>query len=142
MADAGTQEPLKSATAYILYGGMKNKPGTLLLYPDRIVHVARSALAAGAGGVIGALIGNRVAKGRAAGRAAEGGKGVTEISLARVTAVTRAKQGLNSKILEIQAAGEQHRFGVKFDQWSEDIANAIRQVGLTVTPAGDGYTVS
>jgi hypothetical protein len=143
MTDTNPEAPLKSATGYLLQGGLKNKPGTVLLYADRIVHVGSNAIAAAAaGGAIGALIGNRVAKNKASGRAAEGGKGVTDIPLATVSKVSKGKQGLTKNILVIDADGGQFRFGVKFDQWSDDIARAVEGVGRTVTRDAEGFTAS
>ena len=143
MSDQVNEEPIKTATAALVLGGLKNKQGTLLLYPDRLVHVGANLMgAAAAGGAIGALIGSKVAKGKAAAKAAAGGKGVTEIRLADVTAVNKTKQGLNRNLLEVQTVSGSFRFGAKFDAWADEIAGHLRQLGRTVAPAGDGYQVS
>ena len=69
-------EPLRSQTAFLMRGGLKNQAGTLLLYPDRLSHVGSAGIVAGAaGGAVGMLVAGKVAKNRAAGKEAEGGKG-------------------------------------------------------------------
>ena len=137
-------EPLRTQTAFILHGGLKNKPGTLLLYPDRLSHVASGALAAGAaGGALGMVMAGKVAKNKAAGKEEEGGKGVTTIPLTQVTAVRKGKAGLNSKILEVEASdGTVVKFGVKFVDWKPDLVNALVAAGRSVDDGGDVVTAS
>lgn len=138
------EEPLKTQTALIIRGGLKNQAGTLMLYPDRLSHVASKAMAAGAaGGAIGMLVANKVAKNKAADKEAEGGKGVTTIALAEVTEVRKAKQGLNKNLLEVVAAdGTALKLGVKFDQWKPDLVAALNNAGRRVQDGGDVVNVS
>jgi hypothetical protein len=137
-------EPLRTQTAFIIRGGLKNQAGTLLLYPDRISHVASNGLAAGAaGGALGMLVAGKVAKGKAAGKEAEGGKGVTTIPLAQLTQVRKGKQGLNKNLLEVEAAdGTVLKLGVKFDQWKPDLVAALGAAGRAVQDGGDVVTAS
>jgi hypothetical protein len=139
-----TDEPLRSQTAMLVRGGLKNQSGTLLLYPDRLSHVASNAMgAAAAGGAIGMLVAGKMAKNKAANKEAEGGKGVTTIALADVTEVRKAKQGLNKNLLEVQAAdGTVLKLGVKFDQWKPDIVAALGAAGRSVHDGGDVVTLS
>jgi len=137
-------EPLKTQTAFIIRGGLKNQPGTLLLYPDRLSHVASSAmLGAAAGGAIGMMVAGKMAKNKAADKEAEGGKGVTTILLADVTEVRKGKQGLNKSLLEVVAAdGTALKFGAKFDQWKPDLVAALGNAGRQVSDNGDVVTAS
>lgn len=139
-----TDEPLRSQTAMLVRGGLKNQSGTLLLYPDRLSHVASKAMgAAVAGGAIGALVAGKMAKNKAADKEAEGGKGVTSIPLTAVTAVRKAKQGLNKNLLEVEAAdGTVLKLGVKFDQWKPDLVAALGAAGRSLHDGGDVVTVS
>lgn len=139
-----SDEPIRTETAFLLKGGLKNQSGTLLLYPDRVSHVVSAGLAAGAaGGALGALVANKVAKGRAVGKEAEGGKGVTTLPLSQVTEVRKGKQGLNRNILEIEAGdGTMLKLGVKFDRWKPDLVAALAAAGRSVQDGGDVVTAS
>jgi hypothetical protein len=142
MSDPATpaQEQLikKAANAFLLRGGLKNQSGSLLLYPTRLVHVARSNLTAGMFGLIGGLIASR---GKAEKRAAAGGKGVTSIPLASLSGVTKGSQALNKNVLVVhESDGTELRFGVKYDDWSPAICQAVAAAGRAVTPAEDGFT--
>src|SRR5438067_2225860 len=110
-------EPIKKQTAALLKGGIRASQGTLLLYPDKLVHVGSAMAAAGvAGGALGALAGSALAKKRAEKKADEGGKGVTTISLSDIAGIHKAKQGLNKSLLGVQtSSGEDFKFGAKYD---------------------------
>jgi hypothetical protein len=138
------EDPIRVQTAYLLGGGRRNQAGTLLLYPDRLSHVASRVLAvAAARGVTGVLVATRVAKGKAPRQAAEGGKGVTTILLDQITGVRRARKGLNRHILEVTAADDAvARFGVRYDQWKPDLVAALRDAGRTVHDGGEVVTVT
>ncbi|MEN3314822.1 MAG: hypothetical protein V7605_1056 [Acidimicrobiaceae bacterium] len=137
-------EPLRSQTAFVIRGGLKNQAGTLLLYPDRLSHVASNALAAGAaGGALGSMIASGAAKKRAAKKEQEGAKGVTTIALDQISEIRKAKQGLNKNILEVVAAdGTALKLGVKFDKWKPDLVAALGASGRQVHDAGDVVTLS
>jgi hypothetical protein len=137
-------EPLRSDTAFLIKGGLKNKAGTLLLFPDRISHVASAGMAAGmAGGAIGIVVAGKVAKNRAADKEAEGGKGVDTIPLADVREVRKGRSGLNRNLLEVVSAdGSSHLFGVKFEKWKPDVLAALTDAGRQVQDGGDVVTVS
>ena len=139
-----TDEPIRTQTAFLIKGGMKNKAGTVLLYPDRISHVGSAGMAAGiAGGAVGMAIVGKLAKNKAAEKEAEGGKGVTTMPLADVTEVRKAKSGLNRNLLEVVGAdGSSLMFAVKYDQWKPDVVAALQGAGRTVDDGGDVLTVS
>lgn len=136
-------EPIRSDTAFLIKGGLKNKAGTLLLFPDRISHVGSSALLAGAaGGAIGMVVAGKLAKGKAADKEAEGGKGVDTIHLAEVATVRKGKSGLNRNILEVVTRdGTSTLFGIKFDKWKGDLVAALTTAGRQVRDDGDEVTV-
>jgi hypothetical protein len=137
-------DPIRTQTAFLIRGGLKNKTGTLLLYPDRISHVGSAGMTAGlAGGAIGMAVAGKLAKNKAADKEAEGGKGVTTMPLADVTEVRKAKSGLNRNLLEVVGAnGTALMFAVKFDQWKPDVLAALQGAGRTVRDGGDVVTVS
>jgi len=137
-------EPLRSQTAFLLKGGLRNQTGTLLLYPDRLSHVASNALAGTAvGGALGSMIATGMAKKRAAQKEEAGAKGVTTMAFDQITEIRRAKQGLNKNILEVGTAdGTVLKFAVKFDQWKPDLVAALGAAGRQVHDAGDVVTVS
>jgi len=130
-------QPIRQASAS-RFAGKRGQAGTLLLYPDRLVHVASNVMQVGMfGGAIGALLAQQVAKQRAAGRAAQGGKGVLEVPLSEVSAVNRARQGLNRNVLEVCTVdGTTVRFGVKFDRWAPDLARLVPGGVGTPSPPG------
>lgn len=137
-------EPIRTQTAFLIKGGLKNKSGTLLLYPDRISHVGSAGMMAGAaGGAIGMAVAGKLAKNKAAEKEAEGGKGVTTIPLSAVTELRKAKSGLNRNLLEVVSAdGSTAMFGVKWDQWKPDVVAAMQGAGRTVNDGGDVVTVA
>lgn len=136
-------DPIRTQTAFLIKGGLKNKAGTLLLFPDRISHVASAALGAAAlGGAAGALIANKMAKNKAAEKEAAGGQGVTTIPLAVVAEVRKGSQALNRNILEIVSSdGTATKFGVKFDKWKPDLVAALTAAGRQVVDGGEVVTV-
>jgi predicted RecA/RadA family phage recombinase len=138
------EEPLRTQTAMVFRGGLKNESGTLLLFPDRLSHVASAGMAAGAlGGVAGMLVVGKLAKNKAGDKEAQGGKGVTTIPFAEVTEIRKGRQGLNKSLLEVEAAGGTVlKLGVKFDQWKPDLVEALRAAGRSVHDGGDVVTVS
>ena len=137
-------DPIRTQTAFIIKGGLKNKTGTLLLYPDRISHVGSAAMGAAMfGGAVGMAVAGKMAKNKAADKEAEGGKGVTTMALADVTEVRKAKSGLNRNLLEVVSAdGTALMFAVKYDQWKPDVVAALHSAGRTVNDGGDVVTVS
>ena len=137
-------EALRSDTAFLIKGGLKNKAGTLLLFPDRISHVGSAGMVAGmAGGAIGMVVAGKLAKNKAADKEAEGGKGVDTIALADVAEVRKGRSGLNRNLLEVVSAdGTTHMFGVKFEKWKPDLVAALTGAGRQVQDGGDVVTVS
>jgi hypothetical protein len=137
-------DPIRTQTAFLIKGGLKNKAGTVLLYRDRISHVGSAGMAAGvAGGAIGMAVAGKLAKNKAAGKEAEGGKDVTTMRLADVTEVRKARSGLNRNLLEVVSAdGTALMFAVKYDQWKPDVVAAIQGAGRTITDGGDVVSVT
>jgi len=136
-----------------LWGDGKPQSGTLLLFPDRLVHVASNAysfglaggvilaaallgygvISGGLGGGLGVGVALQVAKGRAVTRAVQGGKGVLEIPFSQVIGVHRGKQGLNRKVLEVRTiGGATVKFGVKFQEWAPALAQCVPNDVLTL----------
>ena len=139
-----SDEVIRSEAAMLFKGSLKSQSGTLLLFPDRLSHVAAAVHVAGAAfGAIGALVAGKTARNRAVGKELEGGKGVITLPLTQLTEVRKAKQGINNKLMEIQAAdGTVLKLGVKFDQWKPDLLAALEAAGRSVHDAGDVITVS
>jgi hypothetical protein len=133
--------PLRSDPAVFIHGGLKNRPGTLVLYPDRVVHVTSNAAPIGAVfGVIGMLLARRSAKKKAPARALAGGAGVTALPLTHLRSIRKGKHGLNKKILEITMSdGTVLKFAVKYDEWASEIARVARQLGRNAAPVNGGY---
>lgn len=137
-------DPIRTQTAFLIKGGLKNKAGTALLYRDRVSHVGSSGMMAGAaGGAIGMAVAGKMAKNKAAEKEAEGGKGVTSIALVDVAEVRKAKQGLNRNLLQVVAAdGTEMTLAVKYDQWKPDVVAALQGAGRSVADGGDVVTVT
>jgi hypothetical protein len=125
-------QPTRQQSAY-LYSGKRTQAGTLLLFPDRLVHVASTAMALGfLGGALGAVAVQQAAKKRAPGRAAAGGKGVVDIPFSQISGFGKGKQGLNRNVLEVHTIdGTTVKFGVKFDKWAPDLARFVPTNTLT-----------
>ena len=137
--------PLRSQTAMWMRGGLKNRPGTLLLYSDQIHHVGSAAARLGMGfGAVGAVTGQLSAKAAAPKKVQEQHKSVFSISLADIREVEAAKSKLGGGFLIVRTfTGEEHRFGgIKGDEWSRDLSQALTTQGRTVTPKDGGFTVS
>lgn len=138
------EDPIRTQTAFIIKGGMKNKAGTLLLYRDRISHVGSGAMgAAMLGGAVGMAVAGKLAKNKAAEKEAQGGVTVNTLRLADVTEVRKAKSGLNRNLLEVVSAdGTSMMFAVKYDQWKPDVVAALQGAGRSVSDGGDVVTVT
>jgi hypothetical protein len=119
-------QPIRQDSA-AMFSGKRMQAGTLLLFPDRLVHVASNLAGVGLlGGALGAVLAAQAAKSRAVGRATQGGKGVLEIPFVDISGIGRGKQGLNRNILEIRLIdGSAFKFGVKFDRWAPELARAL-----------------
>lgn len=137
-------DPIRTQTAFIIKGGMKNKAGTLLLYRDRISHVGSGAMgAAMVGGAVGMAVAGKLAKNKAAEKEAKGGITVNTIRLADVTELRKAKSGLNRNLLEVVSAdGTALMFAVKYDQWKPDVVAALQGAGRSVSDGGDVVSVA
>ncbi len=139
-----TDEAIRSESATLFRGTLKSQSGTLLLFPDRLSHVAAHVhVAAVALGPIGALVALKSARNKAVGKEVEGGKGVITIPLAQLTEVRKVRQGINNKLMEVEAAdGTVLKLGVRFDQWKPDLVAALEAAGRSVDDAGEVITVS
>lgn len=137
-------DPIRTQTAFIIKGGMKNKAGTLLLYRDRISHVGSGAMgAAMVGGAVGMAVAGKLAKNKAAEKEAKGGITVNTIRLADVTELRKAKSGLNRNLLEVVSAdGSSLMFAVKYEQWKPDVVAALQGAGRSVSDGGDVVSVA
>lgn len=169
---AGARSPIRMQTARLLGVKPLQGAGTLVLYPDRLVHV-RSLVVAWAssagfvviavpgialpphtgpgavGGLIGAgggaLIGGAIAKRRVPGKVAAAGDDVTVIPLDSITGIeTRRSSGRRSRpgIFVTTAGGTDYGFSVKLDKWSADLASALTARGCVVYPTQQGMTVT
>jgi hypothetical protein len=136
-----SDDPIRAQMALLLQRPV-NRPGTVLLYRDRITHVASpGAMAAMLAGIwMGAA--GRLVRRKAAEKAA-GGRAVTTIRLADVTEVRKASHGPNWNLLEVVGAGDSVlTFGLKYDDWKPDLIAALTAAGRQVNDGGDAVTVS
>jgi hypothetical protein len=125
-------------------GGLKNRAGSLLLYPDQLVHVGSKAAQIGGGfGLIGVLVTRGIANAQAPKKVAAGDKSVVSIPLASVSEVYGRNGKLGSKsLVVVTTTGDEFRFGgVNFEKWSEDLTNALTSIGRQVTPIDGRLTV-
>jgi hypothetical protein len=170
MADSGT--PIRMQTARLLGVKTSQGAGTLVLYPDKVVHVRSQAVlwaskiglvvvavpslalpphtgpgALGAliGGGGGALIGGVIARSRAAAKAAAAGDDVTVIPLDSITGIeTRKSSGwlARQNLFVTTAGGADHGFSVKLERWSADLASALTARGCVVHATPQGMAVT
>jgi hypothetical protein len=166
MADGGS--PVRKETARLAGVGAKGQ-GTLLLYPDRLIHVRSRAgdwgfgigllvvvvagLALGSGGpggiggaiigVLGWLTGNAVAR-RLAPRRADG---AMVIPLDSVTGLrVRKRDGFRGRLysqslLVTTADGKRFLFSTRADRWSAPLAMALAARGRKVVLTPEGMVV-
>ena len=134
-------EPIRAQMALLIERPM-NRPGTVLLYPDRISHVASpGAIAAMSAGIWMGVAG-RLVRRKAAEKPA-GGRDVTTIRLTDVIEVRTASHGPNWNLLEVVGAGDSTLlFGLRYDQWKPDLIAALTGAGRRVSDGGDVVTVS
>lgn len=136
---------IRTQSASWMRGGLKNKMGTLLLYPDKLVHVGSRAAQMGAGfGAIGMLVAQKRAKTQAAKKVAEGDKSAVAIPLAIITEIHGQKGKVGGKYVIVKTAtGDEYKFGgIKFDQWSDDLSKTLAASGRTITPTDGGFSVT
>lgn len=136
------EQPLRTELA-LLRGNRVNRPGTLLLYRDRISHVGSIGMLVGImTGPVSWVVARRTTK-RAAAEEREGGTRVTTVRLVEVTEVRKAGPVWDWGQLEIVSVhGVVMRAGVKYDQWKPDLVAALQGAGRMVTDGGDVLTVS
>ena len=169
MADSVT--PIRMQTARLLGVKTSQGAGTLVLYPDKIVHVRSQAVlwasriglvvvtvpslalpphigpgALGAliGGGGGSLIGGAIARRRATEKVAAG-DGATVIPLDSITGIeTRKSNGRlgRQSIFVTTAGGADYGFSVKLDKWSTDLASALTARGCVVHTTLQGMAVT
>ena len=135
--------PLKAQSASWVKGGLKSRAGTLLLYPDQLVHVGSKAAQIGAAfGAIGILVTRQIANAGAARKVEAGGKSVMSIPLATISEAHGQKGKLDGNSIIVRTTtGDEYRFGgVKFDRWSEDLGRALTNAGRQVTFTDEGLT--
>jgi hypothetical protein len=100
----------------------------------------------GAGG--GSRIGAAIARSQAVRKAATPGPGVTIVPLDTITGLqTRRSEGIGGRLggqslLVTTADGTTHRFSVRLDRWSVDLARALMARGYDVRAVPDGMTVA
>jgi hypothetical protein len=136
-------DPLKTQSALWLKGGLKTRAGTLLLYPDQLVHVSSKAAQFGAAfGALGILVTRQIANTRAAAKVEAGDESITSIPLAAISDVHGEKGKLDGNTLVVRTtSGDEYRFGgVRFDRWSEDLGQALTGAGRQVTATDEGLT--
>ena len=142
----GGSRLIRTGTCYLFPPGGMRKPGTLLLFEDRLVHVASPAMWLGPGlgllvaavmiglnsltgalgGGLGALVATGIATHRAPRRAARGGAGVVEMPFTRIAAVRPGNLGRTRKGLEVRLIDAAPiRFAVKLHQWESDLARYL-----------------
>ncbi len=137
--------PLRTQSAAWMRGGLKNRMGSLLLYPDKLCHVGSKAAQVGGGfGALGVLVTRGIANAQAPKKVSAGHKAVIAIPLSNVTEVRGVKGKMGNRLLIVRTAnGEEYKFrGVKFDEWSDDLNHAFRASGRTPVPTESGFTVT
>jgi hypothetical protein len=137
---------VRKGSAYLVRGGLKNRPGTLLLYSDRLVHVAsKLAMAGGGFGMLGVLVTRGIANARADAQAAKGGKSVLVLPLNSISSVEvekRKAKRKSGKLVVHTTNGENYRFTASsVDEWSAALTETIRSQGRTTEPNGTGFRV-
>ncbi len=136
------EQPLRTGLA-LLCGDRTNRPGTLLLYRDRISHVASVGMLVGImWGPVSWAVARRVVK-QAVATEAGGGKRVRTVGLADVTEVRKAGPVWDWGQLEIVTAlGATMRVAIKYDSWKADIVAALQGAGRSVADGGDVVSVT
>jgi hypothetical protein len=170
MVSSGT--PIRMQTARLLGVKTSQGAGTLVLYPDKIVHVRSQAVlwatrigmlvvtvpslalpphigpgALGAliGGGGGSLIGGAIARNRVARKLAAAGDDVTVVPLDSITGIeTRKSRSRRARrnLFVNTAAGADYGFSVKLDKWSTDLASALMARGCAVYSTLQGMAVT
>jgi hypothetical protein len=114
-----------------------SRTGHAILTTDRLIFGESSMLAYTPLGLVASSTrsGEKKAK--------KGGKGSVEIPLGQITSFKRVRATMQNNGLEIEAAGAHYKFAFLYDVWAPTIADLLaRRYGRTVTPTGDGFTVS
>lgn len=136
------EQPLRTQLA-LLRAKPFNRPGTLLLYRDRISHVPSMAMFVGVmSGPVSWVVARRTTK-KAAAKETDGGTRGTTVRLADVAEVRKAGPVWDWGQLEVVTAqGDAMLVGVKYDQWKPDLVAALQGAGRTVVDGGDVVTVT
>jgi hypothetical protein len=112
--------------------------GTVLLYPQGVVHVKTSMLSIAMFGVLGALF----FRSKAEKRALEGGPGVMRWAFSDIAQLRRESFGVKKNCLGLQTVGgELFRFENSYDKWSAAIRQAAAAQGVQMTETAEGLAV-
>jgi hypothetical protein len=140
--------PLRMELSGLATGGPSPTVGSLLLYPDKLVHISLSPL----GGLIGVVVARVIGNSRAARKVAAGHKSVT-IPLSSISAIhvyegTRVGavigiMAINPPLVTVQTtSGADYHFGLrKAGAWSDDLRRALIAFGRHVIPTEDGFSI-
>jgi len=142
-------EPIRRQTA-VWVGTKYRAEGTLLLYPDKLVHVSSRLGQWGRplGGEIGVALGKAIARSQASRTAAAGGADVAEIPLDSIATVenlsaTGVARLFGGRHLVVTTSGAiAYRFSSTPDYWIADIAHALRARGYQVLSTPQGIAVA
>ena len=140
--------PIRSETA-VWVGDRYKSRGTLLLYPDRLVHAGSQRRAwDGPLGLVTTAVADAIDERQAPKKVAAGGAGVAAIPLDSITSVENLKaRGIGGVLggrLLVVITSERiaYKFETTLDYWIAELANALAARGHHVLPTPDGLTVA
>ena len=132
--------PIKKEQTALVLGGLKNKMGYLVLFPDNLVFLESSAFSVGAAfGALGGLLSARMQSDKVIADAVQRGKGVTAVPLGELAALRKPR----NNIIEIEtSAGTLYTFGgIPFEKWAPVIQAQLVSKGINVTASASELRV-
>ena len=132
--------PIKKEQTALVLGGLKNKMGYLVLFPDSLVFLESSAFSAGAAfGALGALLSASTKSDKSIAEAVQRGKGVTAIPLGELSALRKPR----NNTIEIETTtGNLYKFGgISFEKWAPVIQAHLGSRGVTVAASASELRV-
>jgi hypothetical protein len=141
---AENDTPIRTQAAVWSRGGLKSKAGTLLLYPDKLVHVSSTLARIGRGlGGLGILASQAIASARAPGKVAADDPSDLSIPLTTITEVVGQDHFARQFVTVRTIDGDEYRFGgVKVAAWLSDLSTAVSGVGGEISQTSDGFSVT
>ena len=125
----GTEPELGSRDAYWVMGKVASQQGRLTLTAEHLLFTAESGMVTQGGALAQAIV-DRISGGRH-----------LSIPLGEVVAARRTRHGFVRNTIDVELADETYRFTPGWEQWGQELREAVEATGASTVDDGDGWSV-